>query len=32
VSAEVLTDRYFAGRTDALRPPRAGEEILVARV
>jgi methyltransferase (TIGR00027 family) len=32
VSAQVLTDRYFNGRTDALRPPRAGEEILVARV
>lgn len=30
VSAAVLTERYFAGRTDGLRPPRAGEEILVA--
>lgn len=30
VSAAVLTERYFAGRTDGLRPPPAGEEILVA--
>lgn len=30
VSAEDLAERYFAGRTDGLRPPRGGEEILVA--
>lgn len=32
VSAEALTERYFAGRTDGLRPPRGGEELLVASV
>lgn len=32
VSAAVLTERYFAGRTDGFHPPRAGEEILVAAV
>jgi hypothetical protein len=32
VSAAVLTERYFAGRADGLRPPRAGEEMLVAVV
>jgi methyltransferase (TIGR00027 family) len=32
VSAEDLAERYFAGRTDGLRPPRGGEEILVAAV
>jgi hypothetical protein len=29
VSAAVLTQRYFAGRTDGLRPS-SGEELLVA--
>jgi O-methyltransferase involved in polyketide biosynthesis len=32
VSAEWLAQRYFAGRTDGLRPPRNSEELLVARV
>jgi methyltransferase (TIGR00027 family) len=30
VSAADLTQRYFAGRTDGLRPPDNGEELLVA--
>ena len=30
VSADALTERYFAGRTDGLRPPANAEEILVA--
>jgi methyltransferase (TIGR00027 family) len=30
VSAAALTDRYFAGRTDGLRPPNNAEELLVA--
>jgi methyltransferase (TIGR00027 family) len=30
VSAAALTERYFSGRTDGLRPPKAGEEMLVA--
>ena len=30
VSAAALTQRYFAQRTDGLRPPNNGEEILVA--
>jgi methyltransferase (TIGR00027 family) len=30
VSAVALTERYFAGRTDGLRPPTGGEELLVA--
>jgi methyltransferase (TIGR00027 family) len=30
VSAEALTERYFADRTDGLRPPKGGEELLVA--
>lgn len=30
VSAADLTQRYFAGRTDGLRPPRNAEEFLVA--
>jgi methyltransferase (TIGR00027 family) len=30
VSAEALARRYFAGRTDGLRPPRNSEELLVA--
>ncbi len=31
VSAAALTERYFADRTDGLRPPNNGEEILLAR-
>jgi O-methyltransferase involved in polyketide biosynthesis len=30
VSAAALGDRYFAGRTDGLRPPNNSEELLVA--
>jgi methyltransferase (TIGR00027 family) len=30
VSADALTQRYFAGRTDGLRPPAGAEELLVA--
>ena len=30
VSAGDLTRRYFAGRTDNLRPPNNAEELLVA--
>lgn len=30
VSADDLTGRYFAGRTDGLRPPRNAEELLIA--
>ena len=30
VSADALTERYFAGRTDGLRPPANAEEVLVA--
>jgi methyltransferase (TIGR00027 family) len=30
VSADALTERYFAGRTDGLRPPSNAEELLVA--
>jgi methyltransferase (TIGR00027 family) len=30
VSAEMLTQRYFAGRTDGLRPPNNAEDLLVA--
>jgi methyltransferase (TIGR00027 family) len=30
VSAAFLTERYFAGRTDGLRPPTSAEELLVA--
>jgi methyltransferase (TIGR00027 family) len=30
VSAATLTQRYFAGRTDGLRPPDNAEELLVA--
>jgi methyltransferase (TIGR00027 family) len=30
VSAATLTQRYFEGRTDGLRPPNNGEELLVA--
>jgi methyltransferase (TIGR00027 family) len=31
VSADRLAQRYFAGRTDGLRPPSNSEELLVAR-
>ena len=31
VSAEDLAQRYFADRTDGLRPPRNAEELLIAR-
>ncbi|AKU98321.1 O-Methyltransferase involved in polyketide biosynthesis [Labilithrix luteola] len=30
VSSAALADRYFAGRTDGLRPPNNSEELLVA--
>ena len=30
VSADMLAERYFAGRDDGLRPPSGGEELLVA--
>lgn len=30
VPAATLTQRYFAGRTDGLRPPDNAEELLVA--
>lgn len=30
VSAAVLTERYFAGRADGLRPPNNAEELVVA--
>jgi O-methyltransferase involved in polyketide biosynthesis len=30
VSADALAQRYFAGRTDGLRPPGHSEELLVA--
>ncbi len=30
VSADLLAERYFAGREDGLRPPSGGEELLVA--
>jgi methyltransferase (TIGR00027 family) len=30
VSAAMLTERYFAGRTDGLRPPTNAEELIVA--
>ncbi len=30
VSAATLTERYFAGRTDGLRPPNNSEELLAA--
>lgn len=32
VSADELTQRYFAGRTDGLRPPGNAEELLIATV
>jgi methyltransferase (TIGR00027 family) len=31
VSADALTARYFAGRSDGLRPPANAEELVVAR-
>lgn len=31
VSANALTQRYFVGRNDGLRPPSGGEEFLIAR-
>ncbi|MBA9843928.1 MAG: class I SAM-dependent methyltransferase [Ralstonia sp.] len=30
ISADTLTERYFSGRTDGLRPPRNAEELLLA--
>jgi hypothetical protein len=30
ISAAMLAERYFAGRTDGLRPPNNSEELLVA--
>lgn len=30
VPAATLAERYFAGRTDGLRPPNNAEELLVA--
>jgi hypothetical protein len=30
VPAAALAERYFAGRTDGLRPPSNAEELLVA--
>jgi O-methyltransferase involved in polyketide biosynthesis len=30
VSADALAERYFAGRSDGLRPPSNSEELLVA--
>src|SRR5437763_312983 len=30
VSADVLAERYFAGRSDGLRPPSNSEELIVA--
>lgn len=32
ISADMLTERYFSGRTDGLRPPRNAEELLLATV
>jgi hypothetical protein len=31
VSAQMLAQRYFAGRSDGLRPPSNAEELLVAK-
>jgi methyltransferase (TIGR00027 family) len=31
VSAAAIAERYFAGRTDGLRPPNNAEELLIAR-
>ena len=30
VSAATLTERYFAGQADGLRPPNNAEELLLA--
>jgi hypothetical protein len=30
VAAAALAQRYFAGRTDGLRPPENSEELLIA--
>jgi methyltransferase (TIGR00027 family) len=30
ISADMLAERYFTGRTDGLRPPRNAEELLLA--
>ena len=32
ISADTLTQRYFAGRADGLRPPANAEELLIATV
>ncbi len=32
ISADALTQRYFAGRADGLRPPANAEELLIATV
>jgi len=32
ISAAMLAERYFAGRTDGLRPPNNSEELIVASV
>ncbi|MCL6467267.1 MAG: class I SAM-dependent methyltransferase, partial [Ralstonia sp.] len=32
ISADMLTERYFLGRTDGLRPPRNAEALLLATV
>jgi len=32
ISADMLTERYFSGRADGLRPPRNAEELLLATV
>lgn len=32
ISADMLTERYFPGRADGLRPPRNAEELLLATV
>lgn len=31
ISAESMADRYFANRSDGLRPPKNAEELIVAR-
>ena len=31
ISADALTARYFANRSDGLAPPKNGEELVVAR-
>jgi len=32
ISADMLTERYFAGRADGLHPPRNAEELLLATI